>query len=191
MKQLNEFTIALKNLADGTYQQDFHLDNNYFSAMDSPLVEKGCVDVQLHIKKGTYSTQFLFDIKGEVEVACDRCLEPMTIPVEVNEELIVKYGPEYSEESPELIIINENDMTLNIAWILYEYIALSLPLVRLHPEGECDPEMMDVLEHMSVKDLNNSMDEEEGDDDKSENEEVDPRWAALKDILGKTSNGDA
>jgi len=94
-------------------------------------------------------------------------------------------------------------MQYNVAWMFYEAIDLSLPLVRIHPLGECNPEMVAKLEELCVTDesvLDSELDDttEETDfneasshnETESKKQRVDPRWAALKNMLGDSSSED-
>ena len=42
----------------------------------------------------------------------------------------------------DLIVIPFSQTHYNTAWDIYESIALNLPLQRVHPEGECNADMM-------------------------------------------------
>lgn len=132
----------------------------------------------------------MFHLTGVVHVSCDLCLDDVDIPVETDNRMIVKLGKEYAEESDEVLIIAEEDGTLNLAWFLYEFVALAIPMKRVHAPGKCNKTMTSKLKNHSAK----RSGEEEMDDfiddedilsvaDKSENPDTDPRWDALKELL--------
>ena len=82
-------------------------------------------------------------------------------------------GYEVGDEDDDIISIAANEHELNISQFVYEYIMLSLPLKRVHPDDKdgnstCDKEVLDKLNDYIV--------EEEEEDSK------DPRWDGLKDI---------
>ena len=58
--------------------------------------------------------------------------------VDTHGRLVVKFGSAYSEESDEIVIIPESEGEINIAWFLYEFIALAIPIKHVHPPGECN-----------------------------------------------------
>ena len=166
----------------------FSLDDQFFTDIDAPEVHKGKVEVNLVVKKNFGAFTLDFSIEGNVVVICDRCLDEMTIPVEAEETLKVKLGEEY-EEDDDLIIIPESEGIINVAWNIYEFIVLHLPMIHVHPDGECNEEMMKTLsDHLSYQ-----VDEEDDDDSECENEaddeeptdtgKIDPRWNELKKIL--------
>ena len=41
-----------------------------------------------------------------------------------------------------MIFIPETDAEMDMSQIIYDYVCLSLPMQRIHDEGECDPEVM-------------------------------------------------
>ena len=108
-----------------------------------------------------------FDIKGSVNVMCDRCLDQFDQPVNGEERLIVKFGDSYYEESDEVVVIPETEYKLNVSQYIYEFINLLLPIKRVHPNdkqgvSKCNPEFVNRLE--GAKD----------------DEMTDHRWDALK-----------
>ena len=117
----------------------------------------------------------------DYEQRAKQILGELKIPVETDERIFVKFGNAYSEESDELIIIPDSDGKYNIAWLMYEFIEMTLPMSRTHADGGCDEAMMTIYHRYSV----DSCGEGAAHDGikKGENKGFDPRWAALKNIL--------
>lgn len=169
---------------------EFVLDNLYFSHIDGPEVQKGKVSVVLTVKKTTHAYELNFQTDGIVWVPCDRCLDDMEQPVSSTDKLMVKFGHEYAEEGDNLIIIPEEEGEINVAWFMYEFIALSVPMKHVHAPGKCNKAMTSKLgKHLRT---NGNDDSEEsdtfvGDDDiiveEEVEEQIDPRWNELKKIL--------
>ena len=82
-------------------------------------------------KEGSQKVEADVTLKGSVTVQCDRCLEPLVIPVDESPEEVFKPG------------------TVEIDWDLsqevYDYICLAMPLQRVHPEGQCNPDTVRFL----------------------------------------------
>ncbi|MBQ5512176.1 MAG: DUF177 domain-containing protein, partial [Bacteroidales bacterium] len=104
----------------------------------------------------------------------DRCLEPFDMPIDASYDLVVKYGDKTTplDEADDVITIGEDDDFLDLSQHIYEYVVLSLPARRVHPDlpdGQpgCDPEM---LSHILIADDD---DEEEYDDEYDDGEEYD------------------
>ncbi|HAR38724.1 MAG TPA: hypothetical protein DCS09_09235, partial [Porphyromonadaceae bacterium] len=95
---------------------------------------------------------------------------------------------EYSEESDEIVIIPEDEGEINIAWFLYEFIALTVPIKHVHPAGECNRMVSSKLrKHRAVSTDDGDEDEVDmGDDedfaDEDDTPANDPRWDALKGL---------
>lgn len=167
---------------------EYDLDRKFFDAIDGDEVRKGNVKVTVEVRKTSSTFEFNFDLKGEVRVPCTRCLDDMSLDVDTRSRLIVKFGKEYSEESDEIVIIPEEEGAINIAWFLYEFIALAIPIKHVHPAGECNRMVSSKLRKhraVSTDDADDEDVEVSDDDDFSDDEESqgnDPRWDALKGL---------
>ena len=105
---------------------EFVLDNLFFANIDGPEVQKGKVNVTLVVKKTSRAFELNFQTDGMVWVPCDRCLDDMEQPVSSTDKLMVKFGHEYAEEGDNLIVIPEEEGEINVAWFMYEFIALAI-----------------------------------------------------------------
>ena len=175
-------------LADSC-KYEFLLDNLFFAHIDGPEVQKGKVNVELTVKKTSRAFELSFQTEGIVWVPCDRCLDEMEQPVTSSDKLMVKFGREYAEEGDNLIVIPEEEGEINVAWFMYEFIALSIPMKHVHAPGKCNKGMMGALnKHLRTSadeedEMDDFLDEEEMTDEPSEAREIDPRWNELKKIL--------
>jgi len=84
--------------------------------------------------------------------------------IESDNHFIVKFGKEYSEESDEIIIIPEEEGEINIAWFLYEFIALGIPMKHIHEPGKCNRIMSKKLQKHRAVDSNDPDDVEDTED---------------------------
>ena len=165
-----------------TAEYQYQLDSQFFAEVDAPEVQKGRVDVTLKVRKTSGIYQLDFHTEGHVIVICDRCLDEMEQPIETTDRLKVKLGAEYSEED-DMVIVPEEEGYINVAWFIYEFIALSIPMKHVHAPGKCNIDMVNKLsKHLRV-----SADEEDDfdgiDNTNDEPQEIDPRWNELKKIL--------
>jgi len=111
-------------------------------------------------------------ISGKVRICCDRCLEIFDQPVESDNRLLVKFGNISDDSDPEIITIPPDDNELDLKQYFYEFIHLSLPIRRIHPDdakgiSTCDPVMLQKLKELLVE-------KEKGED---------PRWDELKKLV--------
>ncbi len=171
MCNLERFKIDLKNLIDETTTVSYDLDDSYFQALEGAEIESGVLHVSVSIRKVSGFFEFLFHTKGMVIVTCDRCLDAMEQPIEGENRVVVKLGAEYSEED-DTITIDENEGILDVAWLIYEFIELAIPIKHVHAPGKCDPAMTKVLEELSA----------DRSSDEASEQPIDPRWEKLKDL---------
>lgn len=188
MGKFELYNIDLKNLTPGVHEFDYHLENKFFLDIDGDQVQKGKVNVRLTVKKTSMMFEMDFHIEGVVIVSCDRCLDDMEQPVESDNRLVVKFGKEYSEENDEIVIIPEEEGKINIAWFLYEFIVLSIPMKHVHAPGKCNKAMVGKLnKHLRVASDDDGwgadLDDTLAEVDEEVSQEIDPRWNDLKKIL--------
>lgn len=185
--KLDKYKIELKDMRENSCVYEFDLDNQFFADVEAPDIQKGSLHCSLTVKRGIGVYTLEFHTEGVVVVLCDRCLDEMEQLVETDDTLKVKLGLAYSEEE-EMIVVPEEEGYIDVAWFIYEFIALALPMKHVHPSGECNEDMMGKLgEHLCVMEdageLDDDADEELSDEDNDEPREIDPRWNELKKML--------
>lgn len=128
----NLHIVQLDALNLGEHLIDFQLDDAYFQAIEKSEILGGRVEVKarLDLREEDFDLQIAVD--GVVQVTCDRCLDPMDIPVHAEEN-----EWEWDEDTVH---------TLDLAWLAYELIAVSLPVVHSHQPGGCNPKMAALLQ---------------------------------------------
>lgn len=173
------YKLNLKSLSEGKHSFTYELDNDYFAGIESDEILSGEVSVTVDLEKSgeVHKLELLYD--GYVEVSCDRCLEPVELDVYEERELVVKFGAEYSQED-EVIILPEREGVLDLHWLMYEDVALSLPIQRLHPEGECDSSMMSLYNSLATDEVREP--DAEASQIQRDEDGIDQRWAALKQL---------
>jgi len=166
-----------------TAEYQYQLDNDFFLDLDAPEVQKGQVNVTLKVRKTSGIYQLDFHTEGKVIVICDRCLDEMEQPVETEDRLKVKLGSEYSEVD-DMVVVPEEEGYINVAWFIYEFIALSIPMKHVHAPGKCNKDMVSKLsKHLRVSGDDEDDDDFLEEDSSNEPQTIDPRWNELKKIL--------
>ncbi len=169
MEKENEYLIPVSGLAIGTHSYRYEIGDDFFAGMDYSEVKHGNVVVRLDIDRAETMLTLSFDIEGSVQVTCDRCAEEFDIPIGSEQTFYIKLNTENAEEADDIAVIAPDQRDYDIRPLIYEYIILSIPIHRVHPEGQCNPKVLDLLgEHKTQ--------------DSEEPTETDPRWSALKDI---------
>lgn len=75
-------------------------------------------------------------IMTTLKLVCQRCLEPMTVPIDVQFQLGLVTTDEQAERLPEgLEPLLITEPTLRLAEVVEDELMLALPIVALHPEG--------------------------------------------------------
>ena len=174
-----EFIIPFVGLNPGDHHYEFRIGNEFFESLEYSEIQKGDIEVKLTLNRQTTMMIFSFELKGTVEVTCDRCGDEFNMPIESSQQLIVKLNAENFEDNDEIISLPASEYEFDVSHYIYEYIILSLPARRIHGEAEgddsvCDPEVIRKLEEVARRES-----EKKNDDD------IDPRWAALKDLKKK------
>ncbi|MBQ2808447.1 MAG: DUF177 domain-containing protein [Bacteroidaceae bacterium] len=178
MGRFDKYNVDLKGLKTAPLEMEFDLDNAFFGDIEGEEFQKGTVKATVTVQKNRDVYDFAFVLEGTVVVPCDRCLDDLEIEVSTENSLKVKLGDDYADEG-DIVIVPEQDGDFNIAWYLYEFIVLALPMKRVHAPGKCNHEMTGKLKKHSV---------EESDVADGEEQEIDPRWAGLKNIQIEEDN---
>ena len=179
---LNIYKVELKDMYGDSCRIEYDIADRFFEEIDASDIHRGKLHVVVDVQKGAGVYRLAFAIDGTVTVPCDRCLDDLDIPVSTRNELKVKLGSEYRDDD-DLIIVPEEDGYIDVAWFIYEFIDLSLPIKRVHLPGECNEEMMRVLSSHLCEETDESESSDEGAE--GEDSETDPRWDALKMITNK------
>lgn len=181
---LEEYDIQVHRLANGKHNFQMPVNDKFFESFNFGLVEKGQGEAQIMIEKASNMITVLVAVNGQVELLCDRSLEPFWYPLHVSETLYVKYGEEEAELDDDLLVITSTTQKINLAQFIYEIIGTSLPMKRIHPDfrSELDDDE-DTEEGMVVYTSGGTEQSEELEDEEPENpDSSDPRWEALKKL---------
>ena len=172
MCDLEKFKIDLKGMKTDEQRLEFDLKDDFFKSLEASEVNGGALHVSVSIRKATGFYELLFHTEGTVTVPCDLCLEDMDQPVETDNVLVAKLGAETNTEDDDVVTVDENEGILNTSWLIYEFIALAIPIKHVHAPGKCNSAMTQKLQE-----LNGAV--RSG---KEEDKEVDPRWEKLKNL---------
>jgi uncharacterized protein len=177
LKPLKQFSIPFTGLKIGKHQFDFEIDNSFFDAFEYSLVKKGTLKAEVELDKQETMLILQFRIEGTIVLDCDKCLAEFNSPVNIKERQIVKFAEdELQSDDLEIIILNKKESEVDVADLIYEFITVSVPYIKVCGENgegqQCDQEMIARLESLTA-----GTQEEE-----KQQEDEDPRWAALKKL---------
>ena len=81
--------------------------------------------------------------EGNLTVECDRCLDELELPVDFTASMAVKFAKtDEDPQSDEFLVVDPTDGELDLSQFIYDYICVNMPLQRVHPDGECNPQMI-------------------------------------------------
>ena len=169
MKKLKDFFIPYKGLSIGIHKYTFDINDKFFEEIEYSEFSKGRLMAYLILEKQERMLTLNFEIKGYIIVQCDRCLEEMDYPVDIEETLFVKFGESKDEKTDEILVLPDTEYQLDLSRLINEYITLAMPIRRVHGNDEhgislCNVEALKRLEELSEKHT------------------IDPRWDKLKNI---------
>lgn len=185
MSSENEYVIQYSGLKLGTHSFDFEIGKEFFEAFEFSEIQNCEVDVKMDMEKSTMMLVLLFNVSGTIDFPCDRCLESVTLPIEGDYRQVVKFSDFEETSDPdsyrddEIMILPTGEYEIDFTKLIYDFVMLSVPLKRAHPEGECDEELVAKLNDFLVEELPEETETEVNEED------VDPRWQALKDLKNK------
>jgi uncharacterized protein len=171
VKGLRDYIINFGKLKLGKHEFEFTIDEDFYKHFEYSLVKKGKVDLLLTIDKQKETLLILnFAFKGYIQLECDRCLDEFEYPVNSEKKLYIKLEENVNENDDELIVLESGAYEVDISPYIYEFINLELPLHKSCDQGgkNCNPAMLNYLGHVNDTE-----------------EDIDPRWASLKNIKDK------
>lgn len=166
---METYNIDLKRLSAGSYRYSYHFDNSFFEKIGGSDIQGGDLDAEISLEVKSERFLFHFLVNGNVTLECNRCLGAVEFPIDLNEDLVVAFGAKEQELEDGHLIIDEEIGVIDLSWYVYEFVSLALPLSIVHEENACDETMLRLLaEHAPQINI--------------EEEEIDPRWEALKKL---------
>lgn len=177
MKKLNEYLISFVGLKLGKHQFEYQINKAFFDHFEYDDFESADIKVDLVLEKKSLMLELHFKHKGSVHVPCDVTGEMFDLPVEGNLRVVVQFGDEFNNENEELLILPHGEHQLDVSQYIYEMIALSVPLRRVHPgveDGTLQSVALDKLNELKVTEVEEEVEVEK---------EIDPRWDKLKQLL--------
>lgn len=173
----NIYTLDFTHPPKSTEVIRYDITKSFFEEIEGSVIRDANVALEFSIVPLTecrFQLKFVYD--GEVVVDCDRCLMPLTLPMYVEEEVKLTIGDHFDDENDEEIILDAQDPVYDFSWIIYELLALHLPIQRMHDIEDCDPEF--------VKYLVNEI-PEDSDEARTPGSQI---WQSLRDRIDNKNN---
>ncbi len=178
LKLVNQYIIPFTGLKEGIHEFAFDFREEFFNKYEVLEASGGEITALVLLVKKTNMLNLETQMKGSLNIQCDRCLESFCYPILYTGSLIIKFGENMEESTDEIWVLHPKEYELNLEQYFFECISLSLPIQRIHPEdldgnSGCNPGMLKIL-NTNTYSLS------------KEDKENDPRWDKLKDLLNNT-----
>lgn len=172
MDRLRNYDIVFSGQKNGKHEFRFEIDKAFFQLFDTEQ-EFTEPEIVADILMDKHTTFLELNIKtaGTVNLVCDITTDVFNHPVENELNVLVKFGEEYDDSEEDVITIPSSDHAFNAAQLIYESVMLAIPMKKVSPN--VSDEDLEIIEKFSPK------------DEIKEEEDVDPRWEALKKLKGK------
>ncbi len=153
MSECKNYIIPIKGLSQGKHLYEFSVDGDFFREFGNQYIKDASLDVQVELEKGSGWMNIHSDIEGAVTMECDRCLDDVQVPVDVQASLAVKFAKmsEHDVEDDQFLIMDPTEAELNLSQFIYDYVCINLPLQIVHEDGECNQEMLNRLSSTELK----------------------------------------
>lgn len=166
---MESYRINIVGLSLSAHQFQYEFGNEFFGKYDSGLVSEGKFTVGLTLNKHETFLETEFKIVGSVKLVCDRSLDEFDYPIDVKRKIIFKYGDQEMEVSEDVMMIPHGIESLEVGQYIYEFIALAIPMKKLHPRFQNESDEEGII-------YSSDSTEEKKED------EIDPRWEMLKKL---------
>ena len=165
------YLIDIKGFSHGKQRFEFPLDMIFFDSMgNNRLTDTEDMIAVIEVERSGSRTEMTLKISGDVIVECDRCLNEIAIPMDIDNRIEVKFAEGLDEtDDDNSIIVDRNMGEIDMSQLIYDTVMLSVPMVNYHVDGECN------------EDIVNKLNEKRTDEEKT------TPFSNLKDLMNKNS----
>jgi uncharacterized metal-binding protein YceD (DUF177 family) len=181
MKHNREYEIAWQGLKPGIHTFQYTVDERFMK--EHGEWDLGDLQAQVNVSFDKQSSFFMlrFDVDGKLSVPCDRCGDEFKLALWDEFKLLIKLtgeGAEDIDEDADVVFIPRSETVIDIGNWIYEFIQLSVPLQKVHPDNEdgasgCNPKALELLEKLK---------------DHEEDHNTNDIWKGLEALKDKDNN---
>ncbi|SOE22342.1 Uncharacterized metal-binding protein YceD, DUF177 family [Spirosomataceae bacterium TFI 002] len=172
-KIITKYRIFIQGLEQKTHEFEFEGGDSLFKAFQEEDAYDGDFVAKVILDKNSTMLVLNFEINATLNLVCDRSLEPYSETFNITEKYIFKFGDEAEVVSDDMEVILYGASEINIAQHIFDFIALAVPIKKLHP---------------SLRSSDSGEDEfviYEGKEEDEEQAKIDPRWEGLAGLKSK------
>ena len=128
---MQPFVISIKGLNPVRSHHEWQAGGEFFKKFENSEVLDADIRAVVDLTCFEDSAEARCSVEGFVTVVCDRCLEDLRIPI----------STEFELGDDEIDLTGDIDLSQDV----YDFIMISLPMQRVHPDGECNEETLKYL----------------------------------------------
>ena len=150
----NRIVIPIKGLPAGESAFSFVIGNEFFQDFGNSQIKDADCSVKVHVTRRQTMLQINCIVGGYVVVECDRCLDDLTLKIDVDQDLTVGFDSvevEDADNDEDVIVVDSSQQELSLDQFVYDYVCLSIPIVNVHPEGKCNPDVVKFIDNKEVE----------------------------------------
>ncbi|MDR1847211.1 MAG: DUF177 domain-containing protein [Bacteroidales bacterium] len=166
------YILNVRALPTGESKEEYLLTKSLFDRFENDDITACDVKCEAKIDRTEREISINFTFNGTITVACDRCLEPIDIKISSDEYLVLKFGQAVEIEDENVVMLSEKETVFDLSQFFFECVLVGKPFRCVHGEADeskCDESMIALIECQNKQ-------------KEKDNEETDPRWAALKKL---------
>lgn len=169
--------IEVPKLSLGKHSFDFDITDEFFDLGEQEaFVKRADLRLNVSLEKTNEMLDAAFSVNGEIGLACDRCLERYSYPVQFRKRVVYSFNKRMQEaEDDEVVYIPRSIFRLDLTQDVYDFIMLEIPYRKIPEsclEEACAPEIARAL----------GGGQEEDSAPEAGEQKADPRWDALKNL---------
>ncbi|MBL7718698.1 MAG: DUF177 domain-containing protein [Flavipsychrobacter sp.] len=158
MKHNREYEIAWLGLKPGIHTFQYELDDRFMNDLGQWPFDGLNAQVTVTFDKQPSFFMLKFDVGGTVNMPCDRCGDEFKLRLWDEFNLLIKLTGEdtdHKDDDADVVFIPRSETVIDISNWLYEFIHLSIPLQRVHPDNAdgvsgCNPKALELLNKLEV-----------------------------------------
>lgn len=155
-KKINSYIIPFSVLKPGEHSYLFSIEKGLFTDNNYDEIHDCQLKAHVTFNKNSAIITVNFHIYGTINVTCDRCGDDFDMDINLDTKILVKTDSIVHSEEDDMISLGKDEVDFDIAPYIYQYIVLSLPMQRIHPEDKdgirhCNAEALKKLKNLEVK----------------------------------------
>ncbi len=168
-----KYIIPYKGFSEGVHFFEWNIDKSFFAKYEESEIGDANIAVQIEMRKHDRFLEFDVTLNGWAEVPCDRCLDPLKVPVDLKTKLYVEFGHKdvanmEDAEDADIMVLPYDEDQVDLAHYLYECAHLGFPMRRVHEIGAdgkslCNEAMVKKLTQYIVGEDDSSSDPQHND----------------------------